>query len=356
METNGGLAVKSDEQAYPPLAVRPAHRGHPRGARSTDEQCGKDGGRPRRATVWDCPTSIVVGVKDAPGDQGTDRGIGIGGRLAAGAIVGLLGLGAASAFSLAKDASTTAEIVAPTLSVGNTIADPPAETSVAIATTTPPTAPPVVAATPLCPLPDASPTNEKAFASPPPDCLDPKATYRAVLVTTEGEFTIELDQKLAPKTANNFVFLARKGFYNGLSFHRVIPGFIVQGGDPKANGTGGPGYTIDDELSDKSSFKIGTVAMANSGPNQNGSQFFIVTGKNGENIPNTSTIFGRVVKGTKTLDAINALGVAPTPDGQELAPQKRITITTVTVSAKGEDLKRVPGLAAQVATTDAPSA
>ena len=170
--------------------------------------------------------------------------------------------------------------------------------------------------------------------------------------TSEGEFTIDLDQQRAPLTTNNFVFLARKGFYNGLTFHRVVPNFIVQGGDPKANGTGGPGYTIPDEISTNAKFQVGTVAMANSGPNQNGSQFFIVTGKNGENIPNTSTVFARVVKGTKTLDAINALGVPPTPEGQELAPQRPITIVTIEITAKGEDVERIPGLAA-VATTQA---
>ncbi len=302
---------------------------------------------------------VTSDAVNGPREQGQDRPSGIGGRLVAGAIVGLLGLGAASAFSLAKDAPTTGDIVAPTLILGDSLPDQATETTV-VATTAPATAPPVAAVTPICPLPDAAPTGEKAFATPPPDCIDPKATYRVVFVTTEGEFTVELDQKKAPKTTNNFVFLARKGFYNGLSFHRVIPGFIVQGGDPKANGTGGPGYAIPDELPEKASFKIGTVAMANSGANQNGSQFFIVTGKNGENIPNTSTIFGRVVKGTKTLDAINALGVQPTPDGQELAPQRRITITTATVNAKGEDVERIPGLAGSTepaglaTTTNAP--
>ena len=189
------------------------------------------------------------------------------------------------------------------------------------------------------------------FSSAPVGCIDPLAKYRAVVTTSEGEFTIELDQQRAPLATNNFVFLARNGFYNGLTFHRVVPGFIVQGGDPKANGTGGPGYTIPDEISANARFRIGTVAMANSGPNQNGSQFFVVTGKNGENIPNTSTVFARVVKGTNTLEAIDALGVQPTPDGQELAPQRPISITGIEITAKGEELERIPGLAGAVPTT-----
>ncbi len=280
-----------------------------------------------------------------------ERHAGIGGRLAVGAVLGVLALGAASAFSLAKDAPTTEEIVAPTSAP---LAVAPADTSDATATTNPPvTVAPVVAVPATCPGPDDPPITAKAFTAAPLDCIDPKARYRAVLKTSEGEFTIELDQQRAPRTTNNFVFLARKGFYNGLTFHRVVPNFIVQGGDPKANGTGGPGYTIPDEISTSARFQIGTVAMANSGPNQNGSQFFIVTGKNGENIPNTSTVFGRVVKGTKTLDAINALGVPPTPDGQELAPQRPITITEVEITAKGEDIDRIPSLAQTGETSEA---
>lgn len=278
-----------------------------------------------------------------------DNGHGkIGGRLAAGAVIGVLGLGVASALSLAKDAPTTEDIVAPTAAA---TAAPAAELRTTTTTQVPVTVAPVAAIAPTCPRPDDAPSTARTFTAPPVGCVDPKAAYRAVISTSEGEFTIELDQQRAPLTTDNFVFLARKGFYNGLTFHRVVPGFIVQGGDPKANGTGGPGYTIPDEISPNARFQIGTVAMANSGPNQNGSQFFVVTGKNGENIPNTSTVFARVVKGTKTLEAIDALGVQPTPDGQELAPQRPITITSIEITAKGEDTKRIPGLAGQVSTT-----
>lgn len=280
-------------------------------------------------------------------DDGPSR---FGGRLAAGAVIGILGLGVASAFSLAKDAPTTEDIAVPTQAE---VTEPAANSSEIAETTAPPsTVPPVVAVAPTCPSPDDPPTTARAFTSAPVGCIDLRARYRAVIRTTEGEFTVELDQQRAPLTTNNFVFLARTGFYNGLTFHRVVPKFIVQGGDPNGNGTGGPGYTIPDELSSKATFRVGTVAMANSGPNQNGSQFFIVTGKSGENIPNTSTIFGQVVKGTKTLDAIDALGVAPTPDGQELAPQRPITITSIEITANGEDVDRIPGLASVTATTE----
>jgi cyclophilin family peptidyl-prolyl cis-trans isomerase len=276
-----------------------------------------------------------------------DERAGLGARLAAGAIVGLLGLGAASAYSLSKDAPSTAAIVAPATdgAVAQPLTTEPSVATTVAPTTTPPnTKAPVPAVPATCPAPDAAPTGEKVFTAAPTGCIDPKARYRAVVTTSEGEFTIELDQSKAPLTVNSFVFLARKGFYDGLTFHRVIPDFIIQGGDPKADGTGNAGYTIPDELSKSATFQIGTVATANSGPNSNGSQFFVVSGKSGVGIPNTSTIFGRVVKGTKTLDAIDKLGLAPSPDGRELPPALPITITSVTISAKGESVSRIPGL------------
>jgi cyclophilin family peptidyl-prolyl cis-trans isomerase len=324
-------------------------------ARLSPHPCGAVPGRSRPEVHLAGATGPVASFTVDTGRDDNDRGrTAIAGRLAAGAVVAVLGLGVASAFSLQRDAPTTADIVAPTTDAAtNTALDVPVETappsSVAVTTVVPAGAP--VAST--CPTPDEAPGTARSFLTAPVDCIDPKATYRAVVTTSEGEFTIELDQKRAPLTVNSFVFLARRGFYNGLTFHRVIPNFIVQGGDPKANGTGGPGYTVPDELSSNGSFQVGTVAMANSGPNQNGSQFFIVTGKSGKNIPNTSTIFGRVVKGTKTLDAINALGVAPTPDNQELSPQRPITITSIVINAKGEDVKRIPGLIGLAPTTTA---
>ena len=114
--------------------------------------------------------------------------------------------------------------------------------------------------------------NPKQF---PAMQIDESKSYSAVLKTIEGEITIDLDAKKTPKTVNNFISLAREGFYNGTTFHRVIESFMIQGGDPKGDGSGGPGYTFPDEnLEGK--YTRGTVAMANSGPNTNGSQFFII--------------------------------------------------------------------------------
>jgi len=132
--------------------------------------------------------------------------------------------------------------------------------------------------------------------------IDPTKSYIAVVQTTKGAFTIELLPKAAPKTVNNFVFLAREGFYDGLTFHRVLPNFVAQGGDPKGDGTGGPGYTFEDEPVTMD-YTEGTVAMANAGPNTNGSQFFICL-QDLPALPKNYTIFGRVVSG---MDVVKSL-------------------------------------------------
>lgn len=130
---------------------------------------------------------------------------------------------------------------------------------------------------------------------------------RATLDTSLGKIVIEFYSADAPKTVANFIKLTEQGFYNGVTFHRVIPGFMIQGGDPSGNGTGGPGYTFADELnpataSYKTGYKKGVVAMANAGPNTNGSQFFIMTAD--YPLPNSYTIFGHVVSGQEVVDAI----------------------------------------------------
>src|SRR5512141_2689992 len=114
----------------------------------------------------------------------------------------------------------------------------------------------------------------KQWSKPPAMQIDPKKKYKARMKTDKGTMVIELFADKAPKTVNNFVFLAREGFYNGLIFHRVIKDFMIQGGDPTGTGRGGPGYRFQDEVGpDKPEFKTGTLAMANAGPNTNGSQF-----------------------------------------------------------------------------------
>jgi cyclophilin family peptidyl-prolyl cis-trans isomerase len=146
--------------------------------------------------------------------------------------------------------------------------------------------------------PDPPKADRPTFTAPPPMTIDPAKKYTATFDTSCGKIVAELDAKNAPKTTNNFVFLARKGFYDGLTFHRVAKDFVIQGGDPQGTGTGGPGYQFEDEPP-KDDYEIGSLAMANSGPNTNGSQFFIVTGPNGTSLPHNYSKFGKVTAGVE---------------------------------------------------------
>ena len=134
--------------------------------------------------------------------------------------------------------------------------------------------------------------------------IDQTKNYEAVLTTSMGDIKINLFEKEAPITVNNFVKLAKEGFYDGLIFHRVIPDFMIQGGDPTGTGTGGPGYKFEDEITGKPIVK-GTLAMANSGPNTNGSQFFIVTAEETPWLNNLHTNFGEVIEGLEIVDQIS---------------------------------------------------
>jgi peptidyl-prolyl cis-trans isomerase B (cyclophilin B) len=157
--------------------------------------------------------------------------------------------------------------------------------------------------------------------------LDPETTYSLVLETTEGSFTIELDQKLAPKTAKSLVKLATDGFFDGTTFHRVVPGFVIQGGDPTGTGGGGPGYSTVDVPPSDAAYTEGVVAMAktqNEAPGTAGSQFFVVTGED-IGLPPEYAIVGRVTEGMATVEAIDALGVGDGP------PSKPVTIEKMTV-------------------------
>ncbi|MEQ1500400.1 MAG: peptidylprolyl isomerase [Parcubacteria group bacterium] len=141
-----------------------------------------------------------------------------------------------------------------------------------------------------------------------------KKSYMITIETNYGPITFETYNEDAPNTVNNFVTLANKGYYNGLTFHRVIKGFMIQGGDPNGNGTGGPGYQFEDELnpntaSYKAGYQRGVVAMANAGPNTNGSQFFIMHADN--SLPNAYTIFGKVVSGLDVVDKIANVQTGP---------------------------------------------
>jgi cyclophilin family peptidyl-prolyl cis-trans isomerase len=164
----------------------------------------------------------------------------------------------------------------------------------------------------------------KQWPTPPELTIDASATYVATLDTNHGSISIALDAGRSPLTVNNFVFLAREGFYDGVIFHRVIPGFVAQGGDPTGTGTGGPGYRFRDELEGPGEYSRGTVAMANAGPNTNGSQFFICLADVG--LPHQYTIFGEVTEG---MDAVDAIAAVPT-DRQD-RPSQDCIIQSVSI-------------------------
>jgi peptidylprolyl isomerase len=156
--------------------------------------------------------------------------------------------------------------------------------------------------------------------------IDPAKRYTATMVTSHGTMVIALDPLAAPKTVNSFVFLARYHYYDGVIFHRVIPGFVLQGGDPTGTGTGGPGYKFDDELPAAGRYQVGSLAMANAGPNTNGSQFFVISGPDGVRLPPQYALFGAVVSGGEVVTAIDALG---TRAGK---PKETVTIESVTIA------------------------
>ena len=144
----------------------------------------------------------------------------------------------------------------------------------------------------------------KQYASPPAMQVETDRTYKAVIETEKGSIEIELFPGHAPKTVNNFVFLARDGFYDGVVFHRVIADFMVQGGDPTGSGRGGPGYRFEDEFEGNPlRHERGMISMANAGPGTNGSQFFITHGPQ-PHLDGRHTVFGKVSKGLDVVDAI----------------------------------------------------
>ena len=166
----------------------------------------------------------------------------------------------------------------------------------------------------------------KQWSAPPAMSIDPGASYTAVLNTTAGPITVELLAADAPRTVNNFVFLAREGFYDNVIFHRTIPGFMIQGGDPTGTGGGGPGYRFADETVNRP-YSRGVMAMANAGPNTNGSQFFLMHAD--YPLPPNYTIFGQTVAGVETIDTI---ATAPTkPGGEGSSPVNPVIIQSVEI-------------------------
>jgi cyclophilin family peptidyl-prolyl cis-trans isomerase len=171
--------------------------------------------------------------------------------------------------------------------------------------------------------------SSQQWSSPPEMEIDASRRYRATLTTSKGEIVIDLDPTAAPKTVNNFVFLARQGYYDGVTFHRIAKNFVIQGGDPTGTGRGGPGYKFADELPPLRGYDEGAVAMANAGPNTNGSQFFIVTGSGGSSLPNAYSLFGRVRSGLDVAKAIEALPVDG--GGRDGRPAEQVTIEKVAI-------------------------
>ena len=152
-------------------------------------------------------------------------------------------------------------------------------------------------------LDGSSPKTQK-FNDAPEMGVDPAKRYTATMETSMGTLVIALDPIKAPVTVNNFVFLALHHYYDGIIFHRIINGFVCQGGDPTGTGRGGPGYQFKDELPKAGQYQIGSLAMANAGPNTNGSQFFLISGQSGVQLPPAYALFGQVVKGLEIVEAM----------------------------------------------------
>jgi len=183
-----------------------------------------------------------------------------------------------------------------------------------------------------CPPNDGSAEQRREFGDAHQLCIDPTKTYVANFDTTQGAFSVRLFADRAPGTVNNFVSLARWKYFDGTKCHRIIQDFVVQCGDPTATGSGGPGYSFADELPAAGEYKIGSLAMANSGPNTNGSQFFIITGNNGASLPPSYSLFGEVTSGLDT--AVKAMGALfnPDPAANGVPPAADVILKSVTIT------------------------
>ena len=237
-------------------------------------------------------------------------------KIVAGSVAGLIALGGAGIAAMAffggdepsQDASPAA---APSASASPSAA-PGAEGGVACGAEEP----------------KAAGEEKQMYDAPPEMQIDENKQYTAVMQTSCGTVELELLAKDAPMTVNNFVFLAREGFYDGLKFHRIIPGFMAQGGDPQGTGSGGPGYQFEDEIVEELTFtEPGLLAMANAGPGTNGSQFFITVAPT-EHLNGLHTIFGKVTKGMDVVTEIEGFG---DPSG---TPTQTVYIEKVTIQEK----------------------
>jgi cyclophilin family peptidyl-prolyl cis-trans isomerase len=183
-------------------------------------------------------------------------------------------------------------------------------------------------ATPTPPNADGSSPQQRKFDQEPPMVIDAGKRYVATMDTSHGTMVFALNPLAAPKTVNSFVFLARYHYFDGIVFHRIIPGFVLQGGDPTGTGTGGPGYKFADELPEAGKYQVGSLAMANAGPDTNGSQFFVISGPDGVRLPPLYSLFGEAVSGLDVVEKINGVG---TRSG---APKERVVIERVTIEEK----------------------
>lgn len=255
--------------------------------------------------------------------------------IAALALIGIIKLVGNNDSTAASSSSTPDQFAASTtldpLGGSTTTVDPNAPT-----TTLTPLPSTIVGATLTadtpCPAADGSSPRTISFAKAPPTCIDSAKAYTAVVTTNKGAYTIDLSAGSAPITVNNFVVLARYHYFDNTICHRAIPGFAVQCGDPTGTGQGGPGYEFADELPATGAYKIGSIAMANSGANTNGSQFFIITGANGVALPNSYSLFGQVTDGLDTtVKALDAIG-NPDQASNGVPPLEQIIVQSVTIT------------------------
>lgn len=257
--------------------------------------------------------------------KSTRRGITIGAI-----VVVLIGLFFLIAFLTKDDSTSTDDFAASTEAPAESVpsSDAPGD-STAPAGSDAPAATEFEYGSGECAPNDGSTTQVREFADAPQLCIDPAKTYTALVVTNKGEFTITLDPAKAPGAVNSFVNLARFKYFDGTECHRAIPNFVVQCGDPTATGSGGPGYEFADELPSDGEYEIGSIAMANSGPNTNGSQFFVITGSDGAGLPPKYSLFGKVTEGLDVVAVLDSLG---NPADNGVPPKEKIEITSITIT------------------------
>lgn len=193
-----------------------------------------------------------------------------------------------------------------------------------------PTAQPTPEPTPATPTKERPQVTSKTYDAYPDMVIDESKSYTATMETNRGTVVFDLFADEAPLTVNNFVFLAREGYYDGVVFHRIVKNFMIQGGDPSGRGTDGPGYRFSDEPVTRD-YIPGTLAMANAGPNTNGSQFFVMQGRTVD-LPKSYNIFGLVSEGQEVIDAIADTPVGASPNGERSKPLEEIYIIGIEIT------------------------